>query len=185
MALLQTPEAVFGHLAPDFELRGTDDRLYSLADIRKENGFVVAFICNHCPYVQAIVTQMVQDAKALQESGFGFVAIMPNDTKAYPQDDFAHMQSFARDHGFSFPYLIDETQETAKAYGAVCTPDFFGFDSQGRLCYRGRLNESNPSKPPSDSTRRELLEAMQRVAKGQDPQSIDQKPSMGCSIKWR
>lgn len=157
--------------------------MLSWADVRGERGTVVAFICNHCPYVKAIIERFVKDAAALQAEGIGVVAIMPNDTAAYPEDSFENMKKFAATHGFSFPYLIDETQDVAKAYGAVCTPDLFGFDSDGVLQYRGRLDSAGP-KPADEKTVRELLEAMRGVAGGTGV-AEKQSPSMGCSIKWR
>ncbi len=167
----------------DFNLKGTDGRQYSLADIRGEAGTLVAFICNHCPYVKAIIGRLVEDCRALQDAGIGCVAIMPNDTETYPADSFDNMKVFASENGMTFPYVIDETQETARAYGAVCTPDLFGFDRDGALKYHGRLDSAGSGTPTGDETR-ELLEAMLQIAKtGQGPE--DQVPSIGCSIKWR
>jgi len=182
MAALETPVCDFGWKAVDFELRGVDGRTYSLADVRGRNGTLVMFICNHCPYVRAIVDRLVDDVMALQAEGIGVAAIMSNDTVAYPDDSFNNMAAFAREHGFIFPYLFDESQDIARAYGAVCTPDFFGFDADLGLQYRGRLDESRRQAVPG--ARRELLEAMTQVARtGQGPG--DQIPSMGCSIKWK
>lgn len=183
MALLHTPAPEAGFKAPDFRLRNIDGRLLSWADVRGEKGTVVAFICNHCPYVKAIVSRFVRDAAALQADGVGVVAIMPNDTAAYPEDSFENMQVFAAEHGFSFPYLIDEAQETAKAYGAICTPDIFGFDAGGVLQYRGRLDSAGPNAADGNTVP-ELLNAMRAVADGKAAPSR-QNPSMGCSIKWR
>jgi peroxiredoxin len=183
MALLQTPAADLAFKASDFALKNIDGKMLSLTDVRGPNGTVIAFICNHCPYVKAIITRMVEDFKALQNLGIGCAAIMPNDTKAYPDDSFENMQKFAKAHNFTFPYLIDETQSTAKAYGAVCTPDLFGFDADDRLVYRGRLDSAGPNAAKPD-TIRELLNAMQSVAKTHPPQA-PQRPSMGCSIKWK
>lgn len=183
MALLHTPEKLEPFAAPDFNLKGTDGQMHSLGSIKGEKGFVIAFICNHCPYVKAIVDRLSQDAKTLQGEGFGFAAIMPNDTENYPEDSFDNMKKFAEAHDFSFPYLIDETQEIAKAYGAICTPDIFGFDANGTLAYRGRL-DSAANKPADANTKKELVEAMRQIAKtGKGP--AQQHPSMGCSIKWR
>jgi peroxiredoxin len=169
--------------APDFDLPGTDARRWRLADVAGPNGLVVAFICNHCPYVQAVAERIVREARALREAGVGFVAICSNDAAAYPEDSFDGMQAFARRHGFDFPYLHDETQAVARAYGAVCTPDFFGFDAKRRLQYRGRLDASG-RQPAAPDTRRELYEAMLEVARtGRGPQV--QQPSIGCSIKWK
>lgn len=184
MALMHTPERQTGWQAADFKLKGVDGKDYTLADVKGDKGLVVMFICNHCPYVKAIVDRLVVDTKAMQAQGIGVVAIMPNDAQAYPDDSFENMQEFAKKHGFTFPYLMDETQEVAKTYGAVCTPDFFGFDADLGLQYRGRLDEVNPSTPATPDTKHDLLEAMTEVAKtGQAP--AEQSPSMGCSIKWR
>lgn len=183
MALLQTPPKNDDLMAPDFSLRNVDGQTINYDSIKGEKGTVVAFICNHCPYVKAIIERMVEDFKTLQAEGIGCVAIMPNDTAAYPDDSFDNMKKFSQEHGFTFPYLIDETQSVAKSYGAVCTPDIFGFNAAGYLQYRGRLDSSGPN-PASDQTKRELLEAMRRIADiGAGPHG--QSPSMGCSIKWR
>jgi peroxiredoxin len=179
---METPVCDFGWKARDFELTGTDGKTYTLADVKGPNGLLVMFICNHCPYVRAVVDRLVDDVKQLQDKGVGAIAIMSNDTVNYPDDSFDKMQAFARDHGFTFPYVIDETQEVAKAYGAVCTPDFFGFNKDLELQYRGRLDESKKEAAPN--AKRELLEAMTQVAEtGQGPRA--QIPSMGCSIKWK
>ena len=180
---VSTPICDFGWKAVDFRLKGIDGREYTLADVWGPRGTLVMFICNHCPYVRAVIDRLVRDVKELQAMGIGAVAIMPNDTEAYPEDSFANMKTFARDHGFTFPYVIDETQEVARAYDAVCTPDFFGFDADLGLQYRGRLDASRKEAAPADA-RRELFEAMKQVAEtGRGPE--DQTASMGCSIKWR
>jgi peroxiredoxin len=167
----------------DFSLKGTDGRAYSLAEVRGENGTLVMFICNHCPYVKAVIGRLNEDCRALTGAGIGCVAIMPNDTKSYPADSFENMQAFAKQHGLVFPYVIDETQEIARAYGAVCTPDLFGFNRDGELQYRGRVDSAG-SRPPSGEEKRELREAMLQVAEtGQGP--AEQVASVGCSIKWR
>lgn len=183
MALLHTPEILEPFQAPAFELQGTDGHVYTLENCRGPNGLAVFFICNHCPYVKAIIDRLVHDAAALHDIGVGCVAIMPNDTDKYPEDSFENMQKFAAQHKFSFPYLLDETQSVAKAYDAVCTPDLYGFDRGGMLRYRGRLDGA-ASKPADAGTRRELLEAMIDIAQGGD-YAGPQFPSMGCSIKWR
>jgi peroxiredoxin len=171
-----------GWKAGDFALKGVDGRTYALADARGPKGTLIAFICNHCPYVKAIAGRLVEEAKALEALGIGTIAIMPNDTVAYPADSFENMQAFARQHGFPFPYVIDETQEVARAYGAVCTPDFFGFNAKDELQYRGRLDASRTSLVPG--ARRDLYEAMKLVAEtGRGP--AEQMLSAGCSIKWR
>ena len=171
-----------GSKAPDFKLPGVDGKTYSLADVRGRNGTVVAFICNHCPYVRAIIGRMVAEAEAWRALGIGTIAIMPNDTESYREDSFDNMKAFAARHSFGFPYVIDKTQEVAKAYGAQCTPDFFGFNAQDELQYRGRLDASRTTLVPN--ARRELFEAMRHVAEsGHGP--AEQISSMGCSIKWR
>ena len=184
VGMVLTPSHIcnFGWKARDFALQGVDGRTYSLADVRGTNGTLVAFICNHCPYVRAIIGRLVAEAKALRDMGIGTIAIMPNDTEAYPQDSFENMRSFAAQHAFTFPYVIDATQEVAKSYDALCTPDFFGFNAADELQYRGRLDASRRSLVPN--ARRDLYEAMREVAQtGHGPQ--EQLPSMGCSIKWR
>ena len=156
---------------------------YSFADVAGERGTVIVFICNHCPYVKAVIGRMVADARVLQEEGIGFSAICSNDAAAYPEDSYENMQAFAADHALPFPYLHDETQTVARAYKAVCTPDLFGYDAGRRLRYHGRLDEGRTS-PPSPTAPRELVEAMRSVATtGAAP--AEQRPSMGCSIKWK
>ncbi len=182
MALLETPEKDSAIKAHAFSLRATDGSEYTLDDVRGENGTLVVFICNHCPYVKAIIKRLVADAKVLQEQGIGCVAIMPNDTDSYPADSFENMKIFAKENGFTFPYLIDDTQEVAAAYGAICTPDLFGFNADDELQYRGRVDSAGPNDA-DQNTKRELLDAMTLIAKtGKGPQ--EQFPSMGCSIKW-
>ena len=182
MALTQTPICDFGWRAPDFKLKGVDGKTYTLKDVRGAKGTLVVFICNHCPYVRAIADRFVTEARALQSLGIGVIAIMPNDVKNYPEDSFDNMKTFAKRHDFTFPYVIDETQEIARAYDAVCTPDFFGFNAKDELQYRGRLDESKTTLVKN--ARRDLYEAMKQVAEtGHGPK--DQIGSMGCSIKWR
>jgi peroxiredoxin len=182
MALTPTPVCNFGWKAPDFALKGVDGKTYSLKDVRGPKGTLVVFICNHCPYVRAIADRLSEEARALQKLGIGVVAVMPNDTENYPDDSFDNMKVFAKKHDFSFPYVIDETQKVARAYDAVCTPDFFGFNAKDELQYRGRLDESKTTLVKN--ARRDLFEAMKQVAEtGRGPK--DQIPSMGCSIKWR
>jgi peroxiredoxin len=169
--------------AIDFSLPGIDGRTWTLGQVSGPSGTVLMFICNHCPYVRAVVDRIVREAKALRELGIGVAAISSNDAEAYPEDSFARMQAFAAQHGFDFPYLYDESQAVARAYGAVCTPDIFGFNRDGKLQYRGRLDASG-RQPAAPDTRRELYEAMRLVAAtGVGPQ--EQVPSMGCSIKWK
>ena len=179
--VLDTVHAI-GWRAEDFALKGTDGRTYSLADVRGRNGTLVVFICNHCPYVKASIGRIVAEANALREIGIGTIAIMPNDTEAYPQDSFDNMKAFAVRHGFTFPYAIDASQDVARAYGAQCTPDFFGLNAKDELQYRGRLDASRMT--PIADARRDLYEAMKQIAEtGHGPK--EQLPSMGCSIKWR
>lgn len=181
MVSLQTPICDFGWQAPDFNLPGVDGRAWSLADVRGPNGTLVMFICNHCPYVKAIRPRLVCDLRELKVLGVNAVAIMSNDPTDYPEDDFEHMQSVAREFDFPFPYLVDATQSVAKAYGAICTPDFFGFNADLQLQYRGRFDESR--KETAAESTRDLFHAMQLVAAtGRGPR--EQIPSIGCSIKW-
>ncbi|HEX2527304.1 MAG TPA: thioredoxin family protein [Geminicoccus sp.] len=183
MPSLTTPPGELGFAAPPFTLRDVDGRAKSLAELAGQNGTLVAFICNHCPYVKAIVDRMVRDAGDLAKIGISTVAICSNDGKRYPDDDFPSMQRFAKEHGFTFPYLHDESQEVARAYGAVCTPDFFGFDGKLALRYRGRLDSSGRQAGAPDA-KRELYLAMKQVAETGEALA-EQIPSMGCSIKWR
>ena len=183
MVLLHTPQKDENFKAPDFTLKNIDGRMLAYKDVAGKNGTTIFFICNHCPYVKAIIERLVETAKKLQEAGIGCAAIMPNDTENYPADSFENMQKFARQHGFTFPYLIDETQKTAKAYDAICTPDLFGFDAQGTLQYRGRLDSAGPNQVDRNTVP-ELLNAMLEVAKT-GRTSAPQRSSMGCSIKWR
>ena len=171
------------YTASDFQLPATDGRTYTRADVSGENGTVIVFLSNHCPYVKAVIDRLVADARTLEDAGIGIAAICCNDARAYPDDSFDKMADFARDHGFSFPYLHDEDQSVARAYDAVCTPDYFGFDNIGRLVYRGRLDEGR-MEPPPPGARRELVEAMLAAARG-EAVPADQIPSMGCSIKWK
>jgi len=180
---VETPICDFGWPAPGFRLPGIDGREYSLDEVRGPKGTLILFICNHCPYVQAVADRLVRDVKELQAAGIGVAAIMSNDVTAYPDDSFENMKLFAARHGFTFPYLYDESQAVARAYDAVCTPDFFGFDAGLGLQYRGRLDASKREAGPADA-RRELYEAMMLVADtGKGP--AEQIPSMGCSIKWK
>ena len=182
MVSLETPVCDFGAPAVDFSLPGVDGKLWTLEKCRGENGLLVMFICNHCPYVKAVRDRLVRDTRELQEYGINSVAIMSNDPAEYPEDSFDNMRAVAQRHEFPFAYLLDEDQQVAKAYGAVCTPDFFGYNAAGELQYRGRLDASRKEAAPADA-RRDLFEAMKRVAEtGQGP--AEQIPSMGCSIKW-
>lgn len=183
MVSLQPPVCDFGWKAVDFDLPGVDGRRYRLADLRGSKGLLVMFICNHCPYVKSIRDRLVRDCRELIAHGVNSVAIMSNDPADYPEDSFDNMKRVAEEYAFPFPYLWDETQGTAQAYGAVCTPDFFGFNADLELQYRGRLDASRKEAAPADA-RRDLFEAMLQVARtGLGPR--EQTPSMGCSIKWR
>jgi peroxiredoxin len=176
------PVCDFGWKARAFELPATDGKIYALSDIRGSKGTLIAFICNHCPYVKSVIDRLVRDAKELQAAGIGVAAICANDAAEYPEDSFANMRKFAEKHGFTFPYLHDEAQAVARAYDAVCTPDFFGFNARDELQYRGRLDASR--KEAVTGARRDLYEAMLMVANtGSGPQ--EQIASMGCSIKWK
>jgi peroxiredoxin len=180
---VRPPVCDFGAKAPDFALPDPDGRLFSLAQIAGPKGTLVMFICNHCPYVQAVIDRIQRDAAELQALGIGVVAISANDVAEYPQDAPEHMKAEALRHGFSFPYLYDESQDVARAYGAECTPDFFGYNDRLELQYRGRLDASGRT-PGDPGARRELFEAMTQIARtGQGPQ--DQTASIGCSIKWK
>jgi len=176
------PVCEFGWRAVDFDLPATDGKRYRLSNVQGPNGLLVMFICNHCPYVKAVIDRIVRDAKDLKEHGIGVVAISANDPADYPEDSFDNMKRVAQDLHFPFPYLWDESQEVAKAYDAACTPDFFGFNKSLELQYRGRLDASRTS--PVANARRDLYEAMVQVARtGKGP--TEQISSMGCSIKWK
>ena len=177
------PICDFGWPAPDFTLPATDGRTLSLADIKGEAGTLVMFICNHCPYVLAVLDRIERDARDLEGIGVGVAAICSNDATTHPDDSFENMRKMAESRGFPFPYLHDEDQSVARAWGAVCTPDFFGLNAAGELQYRGRLDESRAS-PASPDARRDLYEAMVQIA-GTGKGPADQIASMGCSIKWR
>lgn len=183
MVKLITPAPELGSPAPDFTLVNIDGQQLSRDDCRGNKGLLVMFICNHCPYVISKLDYLVDDMKALQTAEVGVVAIMSNDYRAYPDDGPEHMRQFSQNHGFTFPYLLDEDQSVAKAYDAVCTPDFFGYDADLRLQYRGRLDDSMKDKASTNSPR-ELREAMLAVA-ATGKSSTEQFPSMGCSIKWK
>jgi peroxiredoxin len=183
MVSLETPVCEFGLPAIDFSLPGTDGKIWTLDECVGENGLLVMFICNHCPYVKAIMGRLVRDTNELKQYGMNTVAIMSNDPADYPEDSFDNMQRIAEQEGFSFPYLYDETQQIAQAYGAVCTPDFFGYNKDLQLQYRGRFDASKKLAAAQDA-RRDLFEAMKLIAEtGRGPEQ--QIPSMGCSLKWR
>ncbi len=183
MALLQTPQVSLGAPAPDFDLPGTDGRRHTRDASRGARGLLVMFICNHCPYVKAIRERLTTDAAELIAAGIGVVAISSNDAAAYPEDSFECMKTLSTELRWPFPYLYDEAQTVARAYGAVCTPDFFGYDAKLNLRYRGRLDDAQ-QRPRNANTRRELVTAMLDIAKS-GTTTIEQVPSMGCSIKYR
>ena len=182
MVLTKTPICNFGEKAKDFNLKSTENKQISLNNVKGKNGTLVMFICNHCPYVKAIIKNLVEDVKFLEGLGVNSVGIMSNDVKNYPDDSFENMISFSKLNNFSFPYLIDETQNVAKKYNAVCTPDFFGYNKNLELQYRGRIRELKDLKPVKEGDS-DLKLAMKMVAEsGKGPK--DQVPSMGCNIKW-
>jgi peroxiredoxin len=183
MASLSTPVCDIGRPAIDFDLPGVDGNRHTLANARGPNGLLVMFICNHCPYVKATIHRLVRDTAELATLGIGSIAIMSNDPTDYPEDSWQNMVSISSELAFPFPYVLDPSQAVAKAYGAVCTPDFFGYNAHFELHYRGRLDASNKETAPEGS-RRELFDAMRQIAlSGKGP--IQQTPSIGCSIKWR
>ncbi|HZV98304.1 MAG TPA: thioredoxin family protein [Methylophilaceae bacterium] len=182
MASLNPPVCDFGWKAPDFNLPGVDGRNWTLKDVAGPKGTLVMFICNHCPYVQAIRSRLVADLCELKALGINAIAIQSNDVTTYPDDSFERMKEVAAEFDFPFPYVLDETQEVAKAYDAVCTPDFFGFNSKLELQYRGRFDESR--KETAEHSTRDLFHAMKQIAEtGQGPR--EQVSSIGCSIKWK
>ena len=181
MVRTETPICEFDLPAIDFRLKGVDDQYYDLNSLKGENGLLIMFICNHCPYVKSIISRIIRDTSELKQAGINSVGIMSNDQTEYEEDSFENMKKMALSNNFPFPYLVDETQEVARAYGAVCTPDFFGYNNKLGLQYRGRLDESR--KESVDDAKRELFEAMKQISRtGRGPDH--QIPSMGCSIKW-
>jgi len=180
---IQTPICDFGQKAHDFKLKSTENNLITLNDVKGQNGTLIMFICNHCPYVKAITKDIAKDCNELKKIGVNSVAICANDAEKYPEDSFENMIKFAKKNQFSFPYLIDETQEVAKTYDAVCTPDFFGYNKDLQLQYRGRLRELK-NLIPVENGESDLLKAMKQIAKtSKGPEN--QIPSAGCSIKWK
>ena len=176
------PVCNFGEKAHDFALPATDGRTYRLADLAGPKGTVIVFMCNHCPYVKTVIDRLIRDAQDLEALGVNLIAICSNDATTHPGDSFANMKRWAEEKAFPFRYLHDESQEVARAYDAVCTPDFFGYNGDLELQYRGRLDASKTSLV--EDARRELFEAMRQVAEsGRGP--AEQIPSMGCSIKWK
>ena len=182
MVLTKTPICNFEEKAHDFNLKGVDNKFYRLEDCIGNNGIMIMFICNHCPYVKAIIKELVEDINELKKSGILTVAIMSNDSKNYPEDSFENMLSFSKLHKFSFPYLFDQTQEVAKKFGAVCTPDFFGYNKNLKLQYRGRFKELRELTPVKKGES-DLKLAMKMISKSQNGPK-EQVPSMGCNIKW-
>ena len=183
MALTKTPICDFGQKAKSFELISTYNKIITLNEIKGENGTLIMFICNHCPYVKAVIEDIVQDCKKLEEFGIKAAAICSNDVKNYPEDSFDNMIKFSQDHNFNFPYLFDETQEIAKNYDAVCTPDFFGYNKDLELQYRGRIKELKDLKPVSSGDS-DLYKSMKQIAETTNGPK-NQIPSMGCNIKWK
>ena len=180
---IQTPICDFGQKAHDFELKSTDNKILSLNDVKGKNGTLIMFICNHCPYVKAVTKDIVDDCKKLKDMGINSVAICANDAENYPEDSFDNMIEFAKKNQFDFPYLVDETQEIARTYDAVCTPDFFGYNKDLELQYRGRLRELKNLIPVRNGES-DLFIAMKQIAEnGKGPEK--QTPSAGCSIKWK
>ena len=182
MAITKTPVCNFGEKAKNFNLLSTENKKVSLDEVKGKNGTLIMFICNHCPYVKAVIEDIVQDVNLLETLGIKSVAIMSNDVKNYPEDSFENMISFSKHHNFSFPYIIDDTQKVAKEYGAVCTPDFFGYNNKLELQYRGRIRELKDLKPiaKGDSDLRVAMKLVANTGKG----PAKQVPSMGCNIKW-
>ena len=180
--LIKTPICDFGQVAKNFELKSTNNKIVKLNDVKGENGTLIMFICNHCPYVKAVIKDIVEDCKELEKLGIKSLAICSNDSVNYPEDSFDKMVDFSNNHNFSFPYLIDETQKIAKNYDAVCTPDFFGYNKSLELQYRGRIRELKDLKPVK-SEQSDLYKAMKQISKTNIGPK-DQIPSVGCSIKW-
>ena len=183
MALTKTPICDFGKKAENFQLKSTGNKIISLNDVKGEKGTLIMFICNHCPYVKAVIEDIVNDCKTLDKEGIKSVAIMSNDTKNYPEDSFENMNEFHKNNHFNFPYLFDETQEIAKLFHAECTPEFYLFNSKNLLVYRGRLDSSSPGNP-EEINGKDLRNAIESTLKNKEV-DINQFPSMGCNIKWK
>ncbi len=183
MVSLNTPLCDFGWKAIDFNLEGVDGTYWNLAKAKGPHGLIVMFICNHCPYVKAILPRLVKDIRTLKDLGIETIAIQSNDPVNYPEDSFENMKLIADKFNFSFPYVIDHTQETARSYNAICTPDFYGFNRNLELQYRGRFDATGRGEAPSDNVR-DLFEAMKLISETQRG-PLEQKSSIGCSIKWR
>lgn len=184
MALVHTPHVDLGKPAPRFRLKNVDGNLLTRDDLKGENGLMIVFICNHCPYVKGVIDRLCEDLQVLQSQGFGVVAVSSNDAEAYPEDSFENMQKFAKENKFTFPYLYDEDQRLAKELGAVCTPDFFGFDDNLNLHFRGRLDGAGKGYFDENQHQKEMLIAMEELL-NEGRISSTQYPSMGCSIKWK
>jgi peroxiredoxin len=182
MALTYTPAGELGSSCPDFKLMGTDGKMHSLANYSSTKALVVMFICNHCPYVKAVENRLIVLSRELLALGAQIIAISSNDENSYPEDSFENMKKQAELKNYPFPYLYDPTQSTAKNFGAVCTPDFFVYDKDLKLSYRGRLDDS--WKDPKLVTRHEMRRAILELLQDREP-SMSQYPSMGCSIKWK
>jgi len=178
-----TSSPQIGWKAAKFDLEGTDGRQHRLAEACGPKGTLVMFICNHCPYVQAVLDDIIRDARELEAHGIRSIAIMPNDTRAYPADSLENMKRLAQEKKLPFPYVIDRSQEVARSYDAVCTPDFFGFNADLKLQYRGRLDDGGMNKDVQNP-QRELFNAMRQIA-ANGSTGIQQRPSIGCSIKWK
>lgn len=171
--------------APDFDLIGVDDKKHSLQSCKGPKGLLVMFICCHCPYVKAIIERLNSDCEHLKSHyGIGTVAIMPNDTVTYPEDSFENMKKFSKDYNLSFPFVLDESQEVAKSYDAVCTPEFFGFNSEGKLCYHGRFDDSAKERKQNAREDRDLFKAMKYISEHGHSSENEDIMSIGCSIKW-
>ncbi len=181
MVLLGSSLCDFGSKIIDFSLQNVDEKVYTLNELIGPNGTLIMFICNHCPYVKAIIPRLLETTQSLKKNGINSIAIMPNNTEDYPEDSFENMIKFSKLHNFNFPYLIDKTQSISKAYGAVCTPDFFGYNKSGELNYRGRLSEMKDLKFVNDEN--DLLDAMLLIS-STNKGPVKQFPSFGCSIKW-
>jgi len=182
MVLTKTPICNFGEKPHSFSLKGVDEKIYKLEDCLGKNGTIIMFICNHCPYVKAIIKNIVEDTNKLKELKIKAIAIMSNDTINYPEDSFEKMKEFSELNNFNFPYVIDTSQEIAKKYGAVCTPDFFGYNGNQELQYRGRMRELKELRPVNSGDS-DLYKAMKQISEtGKGPDN--QIPSMGCNIKW-
>ena len=182
MVLTKTPICNFGEKPHSFSLKGVDEKIYKLEDCLGKKGTIIMFICNHCPYVKAIIKNIVEDTNKLKELEIKAIAIMSNDTINYPEDSFEKMKEFSKLNNFNFPYVIDTSQEIAKKYGAVCTPDFFGYNGNQELQYRGRMRELKELRPVNSGDS-DLYKAMKQISEtGKGPDN--QIPSMGCNIKW-